>query len=133
MVLHGAPINTLDLDLVYRITDDNLTRLLQMLEVVNAHFSDLTGRRLRPTRQLLLLPSPKLLRTDAGRLDLLGELHPDISWQALSLAASQFIVDGIPVKVASLAHLVLAKERAGRPKDQLHLLHLRALLTRHKR
>lgn len=133
MVLHGAPINTLDIDIVYRRTDENIDRLLRALEEIDAHFDDLTGRRLRATASLLRLPSPKLLKTKLGRLDVLGELSPEIDWEALSAGAEVLELDGLHVAVASLGHLIAAKERAGRPKDQLHLMHLRALLARRSR
>ncbi len=66
MVLHGAPINTLDVDIVYLRSDENNERLLAALDELDAHFNDLTGRRLRVGKSSLALPGPKLLRTSLG-------------------------------------------------------------------
>lgn len=130
MVLHGAPISTLDVDVVYRRSDENIDRLLTALDELDAHFHDLSGRRLRATKSLLDLPSPKLLRTSLGRLDVLGELDPNLAWESLWQQSETVDLDGLQVRIASLSHLIAAKERAGRPKDRLHLLQLRSLLVR---
>lgn len=37
-VLHGAPVVTADVDIVHRRTDDNVGKLLALLEDINATF-----------------------------------------------------------------------------------------------
>ena len=44
-VLHGAPTSTQDLDLVHRRTDDNVDRLLAMLEAHDAGWRQGRGGR----------------------------------------------------------------------------------------
>jgi len=51
-VLGGVPINTFDLDVVHSRDENNLTRLLPVLESLDAVFRIQPERRLRPAASL---------------------------------------------------------------------------------
>ena len=51
--LHGAPVITLDLDLVHSREPKNLDRLLKALESLDAHSRERTDRKIRPTLPFL--------------------------------------------------------------------------------
>lgn len=70
------------------------------------------------------------LATDAGAVDLLGEVAGVSSYDKLADDAEVFELYGNDIRVASLEDLIRMKEEANRPKDQLHLLELRALRAR---
>ena len=54
-VLQGAPAFTFDLDIVYRIAEDNALNLLGALAELEAEFrGDAAGRRLRPKDHAVL-------------------------------------------------------------------------------
>ncbi|MSP61763.1 MAG: hypothetical protein EXR72_15795 [Myxococcales bacterium] len=138
-VLHGAPVSTFDFDLAYHRSDDNIARLLAALDEMGAEFVlDLAHRHLRPTAGHLATAGPKLLATRLGRLDLLGEVSPVPSWEALcSDAVTMLLADQVPVRVVSLDRLIEIKrwladqnlpERGGR--DRLHLHQLEAVKRR---
>jgi len=67
------------------------------------------------------------LLTDAGDLDVLGQLSGIESFESLHANAVQMELFGLQVRVASLADLIAMKRAAGRPKDQLHLQELERL------
>jgi hypothetical protein len=46
--LEGAPILTLDLDVLYDTTPQNLDRLLAALREIKAHYRDPAGRHIEP-------------------------------------------------------------------------------------
>ena len=48
-ILEGAPVATLDLDIVYPAEEDNLERLEAMLTEHEARYRDPAGRDIRPT------------------------------------------------------------------------------------
>jgi hypothetical protein len=52
-VVRGAPITTLDLDLVHSREPENIGRLLVVLESFDAMFRMQRERRLRPSRSIL--------------------------------------------------------------------------------
>jgi hypothetical protein len=52
-VLHGAPVTTVDLDIVPEQSQENLARLGEVLRGADARVRDPAGRDLRPTEALL--------------------------------------------------------------------------------
>jgi hypothetical protein len=68
--LQGAPVNTLDLDIVYARDPENVGRLLTALKSVSATFRD-DPRHLEPNQSHLLSKGHKLLTTSHGHLDVL--------------------------------------------------------------
>lgn len=129
-VLHGAPYTTFDLDVVYSPADENLLRLEQALDELDAVIHDLTDRRLRPTRAHLEQPGPKLLSTRFGRLDLLGRLDEETDWEQLVADALTLPFGERTIRVMRLEHVIDVKERLGRDKDRASLPLLRATLAR---
>src|SRR3954447_2164849 len=71
-VLHGAPVSTLDVDLVHSRAPENLERLLAALQDLDAYYREQPDRRLRPGPSHLASAGHQLLLTRAGPLDLLG-------------------------------------------------------------
>lgn len=117
-VLHGAPIATNDLDIVHRRTPDNVTRLLRVLDAVDA-VKRADSRRLRPTESWFLGRGHILLDTSAGPIDVLCELDEgrDFDWVlARSVVVPQ---GGRRIQVVDLPTLIELKTLAGRPKDRL--------------
>jgi hypothetical protein len=73
-VLAGAPVTTLDLDILYSREPGNLDRLLAALSELDARYRDPAGRDIRPTRQRLDTLRINLLLTKLGPLDVLPEI-----------------------------------------------------------
>lgn len=127
-VIAGAPITTLDLDLLHSREPANLDRLLKALETLDARYRDPAGRDLRPTRDRLETLRIHLLLTDHGPLDLLATIGDGWSYGDLLPDSSVRLVDDLRVRVLSLEKLVEAKERTGRDKDRAMLPILRRTL-----
>jgi predicted nucleotidyltransferase len=129
-VLQGAPYTTFDLDIVYSRTAENVVHLEAALTELDAVLHDLTERNLRPVRSLLVLPGPKLLRTRYGRLDLLGQLDDETSWEQLVQDAVTLPFHDQQVRVLRLERVIAVKEKLGRDKDRAVIPLLRATLAR---
>lgn len=127
-VLHGAPITTQDLDVVYRRTPENLDRLEALLRDLDAVAWDPAGRRLRPSRSHLEAGGILLLSTRLGPFDPMASLGDGRGFDDL-LAHSEIVSAGdLQLRVLDLATLIEAKTRAGRAKDRSVLPILLALL-----
>jgi hypothetical protein len=127
-VLQGAPLMTLDLDFVHRRTDENVQRLLRVLDRIGARYRG-DPRNLRPTASHLIGPGHQLLSTSLGDVDALGSIdgdrtYDDIVGHTLPIA----IDDEVTVRVLELEEYIGMKERARRPKDMAVLPTLRATL-----
>jgi hypothetical protein len=126
-VLHGAPLHTEDLDVLYRVDDANCERLLAALEQLEASFRG-DERRIRPSASHLASRGHKLLTTRFGDLDCLATIEENTSYDDIVSATVRMTIGSADVAVLSLPRLIEVKEKLSRPKDQLALLHLRATL-----
>ena len=136
-VAHGAPYITNDIDITPKDDLENLARLSEALEELHARVrGDHEGREtfafghdaasLRGRRVLNLT-------TDAGNLDLTVVPAGTSGYEDLRRDAIEISIDGIPVRVASLADVIRSKAAADRPKDRSALPVLRRLLEQQRR
>lgn len=112
-ILHGAPVTTVDLDVVHRRTPQNVARLLRVLARIDAVYRH-DPRGLRPAESHLLSAGHQILTTSLGDLDCLGTIDQGRGYE-------------------ELVALIDAKERSGRPKDLAALPVLRATLEEKSR
>jgi len=127
-VLRGAPVTTVDLDIVHRRSPENVARLLGVLAELDAVYRH-DPRKLRPNESHLLGPGHQLLTTIHGDLDCLGAIDQDKRYEDLLEQATEMkLAEGLSVRVLALTALIEIKERSGRPKDLAVIPVLRATL-----
>jgi hypothetical protein len=127
-ILQGAPVTTMDVEVVHRRTPDNVARLLRVLASLDAIYRH-DARRLRPQESHMMSSGHQLLTTMHGDLDCLGTISGDLGYEELlDRTLTLSLSSGLTVRVLSLPALIEAKERAGRPKDLAALPVLRATL-----
>jgi hypothetical protein len=130
-VLHGSAVVTQDLDICAPMTPENFGRLISALKGLDP--------RNRMTPQRIPLPEhPDALRgfknlyliTDAGPLDILGEIKGIGDYGAVSAHAITMATFGFPVRVLDLDTLILAKAAMGRSKDHRVIADLETIRQR---
>lgn len=131
-VLHGAPINTFDLDLVHSRVRENVDRLMLSLASLEAHY------RAQPERKLgvshLSSPGHQLLMTRYGPLDLLGAVGNGQGYvDLLPRSVEMRVGRGLAVRVLDLRTLIELKEALGGEKDAAVLPVLRRTLEEQSR
>jgi hypothetical protein len=131
-VAHGAPIVTLDLDVVHRRTPDNVLRLLRAIEDLGGTYIR-DRRNLSPQESHLVSPGHQLLDTRLGRIDFLGQLGEGLDYETLAAEGVLIELFGIPTRIIALDRLIAIKQSLGRPKDKLMLLQLLALRAERER
>ena len=122
-----APINTQDLDIVYRLSETNVENLLRALSSLDAVFRT-DPRKIAPNASHLASRGHKLLETCFGPLDCLGTIEEDTTFEDLIEHMEWIDLDGLMVRVITLERLILVKEGLTRPKDKVALDNLRATL-----
>jgi len=128
-VLHGAPVTTLDLDIVHSRTEDNISRLTTVLTSLDARYrGQPKGRVLRPEASALAGKGHHNLATTHGPLDLLCELDEGVGYNELLPDSERFEDGESSIRVISLARLVELKTATMRPKDRVMLPILLMLL-----
>jgi hypothetical protein len=132
-VVQGAPITTLDVDIVHRRTEENVDRLLDFLASVGARYRNRPGSPLPPSRSALLGPGHSLFMTDLGPLDVLGAIEGGAEFDQLVPLSPPIQVAGHSLYVLSLGTIVGFKRASADPKDKLRLPVLEAVLRRQQK
>jgi hypothetical protein len=127
-ILEGAPIATLDLDIVYRPDRDNLHRLVTLLDELETHYRDPAGREIQPTLERLENNEVNLLDTNLGPLDAMQRIGANWSWDDVLERSHVVQVSGLEVRVLDLASIIESKRIANRDKDRAMLPVLRRTL-----
>ena len=126
---HGSAHVTVDLDLVYRRTPENLDRLAAALAPLEPYL-----RGAPPGLPFTFDPATITrglnftLRTTAGDLDLLGEATGGGTYEALLPRSELREVLGLECRFVDLPTLIHLKRAAGRPKDFERIAELEALV-----
>jgi hypothetical protein len=126
--VQGAMWATTDLDVTYDREQGNHARLASALAELNAEPVELPpGVRVHLDARGLAAGDVWTLMTRYGRLDLLGEPAPGITYAALAARARSIHGDEAYL-VATIEDLISMKQHAGRPKDRAQIELLRATL-----
>ena len=126
-ILEGVPITTLDLDVVYDRSPENLERLLGVLQTVEASYRDPAGRHIVPTVEKLATLRMNLLRTNLGPFDAIASIH-GAGYEDLLDSTRIRQVGELRLRVLELAKIIETKELANRDKDRAVLPVLRKTL-----
>ena len=131
--LHGSARATMDLDLVYRRSADNIDRLVRALSPLAPYLrgappglpfsfdADTVKRGLNFT-----------LDTSLGALDLLGEVTGGGSYDELVAQSEAVELFGHACRAVTIDMLIVLKRAAGRPKDNEVLAELETLRDRRR-
>jgi hypothetical protein len=118
--LHGSSYPTFDLDVAYARDRANLDRLVKALGPMEVKLMN------APPDLPFVLDAATLANganftfdTRYGRFDILAHIPGVSSYEELCSAALVSEAEGIPIRVASIDHLIAMKRAAGRIKDRL--------------
>ena len=126
VVLQGGEATTVDVDLAFDRSGQNIERLADALE-------ELSAKPKRWVTEQFRLQSADLgskwlhLESDCGDIDLIAEV-PGISYETIKQNCDQFEVEATRLRVASVKELIEMKRHTGRGKDAIHIAELEDLL-----
>jgi predicted nucleotidyltransferase len=133
-VLNGAPVTTFDLDIVPARDEDNIARLLRVLDSIDAVYRIQPLRRLKPRASHLSSPGHHNLITSCGPLDVLGTIGRRLTYEDLLPHTIEMDTGGgVQVRVLNLETLVALKEELAGEKDLAVLPVLRRTLEQKRR
>lgn len=132
-VLSGAPVNTLDTDVLLERSPENLERLVVALVELDAIYRDPAHRRIEPTVERLKGLGQQQLLTRFGPLDVLGTIGHQRTYDELRSRTVEMPLRGRVVRVLELGAVIESKEEANRPKDRAVLPVLRETLAARRR
>lgn len=131
---HGHARLTVDTDLVIDLADGPARRTMELLAELGLEprlpvdlrdFADTTTREAWITDRGMLAFTVLDPHDSLFELDLF--VRSPLDFDELYDAAKQVTIGGVPVRIASIDHLIEMKRRAGRPKDLEDIAELEAL------
>jgi hypothetical protein len=129
--LHGSARATLDLDVVYRRSVENILRLVEALGPLSPYLRGApAGLPFTFDVETVHRGLNFTLDTSLGALDLLGEVTGGGAFDALLPNTEVVELFGHDCRAVTLAGLITLKRAAGRPKDHEVLAELEALRDR---
>jgi len=133
-VLNGAPVDTLDFDLVYSLEPLNIQRLVAALDRIDAIFRIQPERHLRPDHSHLVKAGHLKLLTRFGPIGLLGSIGHGLGYSRLVPESREMELGGdVRVPVLNLETIIKSKEQIGAEKDRAVLSILRQTLAEQKK
>lgn len=128
-ILHGSSYATQDLDVCFSRSRANVQKLVQALEQFHPKPRDFPeGLPFVWDEATLLNGTLFTLLTDAGSLDLLGEVLGLGNFDQVHAASIEVPAFGRRIRTLDLPALIRAKEAAGRKKDLAIIPELKGLL-----
>ena len=131
-ILEGAPVSTLDLDVVVLPTGENRERLLSALVELEARYLDPAGRHIVPDLPKLETMRLHRLLTKHGPLDVLKNIGHGLGYADLSGETEIYEVAGLSIRTLRLEMVIRSKEEANRDKDRAVLPVLKQTLQMKK-
>lgn len=114
----GIPATPKDLDIIYRASAENISRLSTALQPIAIDFVDFEGLgEVDLSPELLSKSSPLALLTSFGRIDLIQEIA-GIRYEDVEFSCAVVNLEGREMRCVSIEIETYLRQIAGREKDQ---------------
>jgi hypothetical protein len=120
-VVQGAPVTTIDVDIVHSQSPQNIARLLAFLRSVDAVQRRLDDKLIEPKGRDLSGKGHVLLTTRSGPLDVLAVIEGGRSYEDLLEHTVEIDFRGHTLRVLDLKTLIELKKTSTDPKDKQRL------------
>jgi hypothetical protein len=131
--IHGSVRSTLDVDIVYRRTPENIRRLVLALTPHHPYLRGAPpGLPFRWDEATIQRGLNFALTTDLGDLDTLGEIVGGGGYDALLATTEVVHALDLDCRLLRLDRLIEVKRAAGRPKDFEAIAELELILARRR-
>jgi hypothetical protein len=120
-VIQGAPVTTMDVDIVHKKSPENVARLLAFLKSVDAIYRRLDEKRIEPKESDLTGKGHALFTTRLGPLDVLAVIEKGRSYGDLLDHTVEIEFRGHTLRVLDLKMLIRLKRGQTDSKDQQRL------------
>jgi hypothetical protein len=130
-VAHGCSQFTKDLDVTAPFTPENIQRLMSVLRPLSPRFYQTLGQpAVNRSDEELATFRNLYFKTDLGIIDVLGEVPPLGTYEAVAAGATEMELFTRRCRVIGLDDLITVKGHVGRPKDKLVEAELLAIRNR---
>lgn len=120
-VVQGAPVTTLDVDILHRRSPENIAKLFGFLKSTAAIQRRPDDKVIIPNEEDFFGKGHNLLSTRLGPLDVLGVIEADQTYETLFAHTVEIEFRGRKLRVLDLDTLIKLKRTSKDPKDQQRL------------
>ncbi len=120
-VVQGAPVTTMDIDIVHNQTDENIKKLLKFLKSSGAYYRRPDDKIIEPKEQDLSAKGHALFSTYNGPLDVLAIIEKRLGYKELLPDSVEIGFRGYKIRVLRLEKLIELKRDSKYPKDRYRL------------
>jgi len=120
-VIQGAPVTTMDVDVVHSQSPENVARLLAFLKSIDAAHRRLDDKVIEPSERDLSGKGHVLLTTRIGPLDVLAVIEGERSYEDLLEHTVEIDFRGHTLRMLDLKTLIQLKKTSTDPKDKQRL------------
>ena len=120
-VIQGAPVTTMDVDIVHNQSPENIAKLLAFLKSVDAFHRRLDDKLIEPGEDDLSGKGHARFTTRLGPLDVLAVIEEGRSYGDLIDHTVEIEFRGHTLRVLDLKMLIQLKKTSTDPKDKLRL------------
>jgi hypothetical protein len=120
-VIQGAPLTTIDVDIVHDQSPLNIAKLLAFLKSVNAHFRRPDDNVIKPRAEDLSGKGHALFSTRSGPLDVLAIIEEGKTYKDLLEHAVEIEFRGFALRVLRLKTMIELKRNSTDPKEKQRL------------
>lgn len=121
---HGYQRHSADVDFWIEVSDENLNKLLKILQEMDYHISDLPDQVKAGLQNISIKISPVL------ELELITNFNPGKTFEQAYNESITIEKDNVSYQVLSFNDLVLSKISTGREKDKLDIAELHKIQLR---
>jgi len=120
-VVQGAPVTTMDVDIVHKQSSENIAKLLGFLKSIDAFHRRPDDKVIRPKERDISGMGHALFTTRLGPLDVLAAVEEGRTYENLIEYTVEIEFRGHTVRVLNLKTLVELKRTSRDPKDRQRL------------
>jgi len=131
-VVQGAPITTMDVDIVHRQTDENIHKLIDFLKSIDAYHRRLDDKMIEPANEHISGKGHSLFTTRLGPLDVLAVIEKGLAYKELIDHTIAIEFRGHIIRVLDLETMVILKRSSKDPRDKQRLPVLEETLQQKK-
>ncbi|MBW2367921.1 MAG: hypothetical protein JRH15_08545 [Deltaproteobacteria bacterium] len=120
-VVQGAPVTTMDVDIVHNRSSENIVKLLAFLKLIGAVHRRLDDKLIEPTEGDISGKGHALFSTNLGPLDVLSVIEEGKTYDDLLEHTVDVKFRGHTLKVLDLKMMIELKQISQDPKDKQRL------------
>lgn len=131
-VIQGAPVTTMDVDIVHRQSSENISKLIAFLKSIDAFYRRLDHRVIEPNREDLEGKGHALFTTRLGPIDVLAVIEGGKAYDDLLENTIEIEFRGHVLRVLDLNTMIELKKKSKNSKDKQRLPVLKETLRQLK-